>query len=150
MKKMFHYTACGLDNVWLESGFASKETKYGPAFAVQDADQLHKLLAIKLIDKPCRLAGQEFRFLRTQLGLSQESLAKLFDVSENAVSLWERKNTVPAAYDQWLRMSLLAKFEGKTKLADAIQRVQSVQALVPHKWLVKALDDKRTVTVVSI
>jgi DNA-binding transcriptional regulator YiaG len=150
MKKMFHYTACGLDNVWLESGFASKETKYGPAFAVQDADQLHKLLAIKLIDKPCRLAGQEFRFLRTQLGLSQESLAKLFDVSENAVSLWERKNTVPAAYDQWLRMSLLAKFEGKTKLADAIQRIQSVQALVPHKWLVKALKDKRTVTVVSI
>lgn len=35
MKKMFHYTDCGLDNVWLESGFASKETKYGPAFAVQ-------------------------------------------------------------------------------------------------------------------
>lgn len=74
----------------------------------------------------------------------------MFDVSENAVSLWERKNAVPAAYDQWLRMSLLAKFEGKTKLADAIQRVQSVQALVPHKWLVKALKDKRTVTVVSI
>ena len=144
MKKMFHYTACGLDNVWLESGFTSKETKYGPAFAVQDADQLHKLLAIKLIDKPCRLAGQEFRFLRTQLGLSQESLAKLFDVSENAVSLWERKNTVPAAYDQWLRMSLLAKFEGKTKLTDAIKRIRTVQQLSHHQIIVKGGAGHRT------
>jgi DNA-binding transcriptional regulator YiaG len=149
MKKMFHYTACGLDNVWLESGFVSKETKYGPAFAVQDADQLHKLLAIKLIDKPCRLAGQEFRFLRTQLGLSQESLAKLFDVSENAVSLWERKNAVPVTCDKWLRVCVLVKFAGKTKLSDAIERIKTVHQLVYQKYVVKDVDGRRSVSVVK-
>ncbi len=28
----------------------------------------------------------------------------MLNLSENAVSLWERKDTVPAACDQWLRM----------------------------------------------
>jgi len=61
--------------------------------------------------------------LRVHLGLTQQGLGKLLgDVSENAVSLWERKDTVPAIYDHWLRMLVLAKLKGNTKVADAVQR----------------------------
>ena len=126
MSKYFHYTACGLDNVWLANGYKLKTTRHGTAVAVNDVDGLHQLIANTLIDKPGRLSGKEFRFLRTQLGLSQEALGVMLGFSENAVSLWERKDSVPAACDQWLRMSVLAKLEGNTKLADAIARTQTV------------------------
>ena len=149
MSKYFQYTACGLDNVWLVNGYKLKETRHGHAVSVNDVDDLHKLLTQTLIDKPGRLTGKEFRFLRTQLGLSQEALGALLDFSENAVSLWERKDAVPAACDQWLRMSVLAKLAGNTKLSDAIARTQAVHKLIYQKYVVKEVNGKRTLSVVK-
>ena len=149
MSKYFQYTVCGLDNVWLANGYKVKTTRHGDAVAVNDVDGLHKLIAQTLIDKPGRLKGKEFRFLRTQLGLSQEALGALLDFSENAVSLWERKDTVPAACDQWLRMSVLAKLEGNAKLADAIERTQTIHKLIYQKYVVKEVNGKRTLIVIN-
>lgn len=149
MTKYFQYTACGLDNVWLANGYKVKATRHGDAVAVNDVDGLHKLIAQTLIEKKGRLTGKEFRFLRTQLGVSQEALGAMLDFSENAVSLWERKDGVPSACDQWLRMSVLAKLEGNAKLADAIARTQSVHKLVYQKYLVKEVNGKRTLSVVK-
>lgn len=149
MKKQFHYTACGLDNVWLENGYAVKQTKHGEAVAINDVDGLHKLIALQLVDKPGRLSGQEFRFLRVQLGLSQEAMGQLLDFSENAVSLWERKNAVPVTCDKWLRVCVLVKFAGKTKLSDAIERIKTVHQLVYQKYVVKDVDGRRSVSVVK-
>ncbi len=149
MSKYFQYTACGLDNVWLANGYKVKATRHGNAVAVNDVDGLHKLIAQTLIEKKGRLTGKEFRFLRTQLGVSQEALGAMLDFSENAVSLWERKDTVPAACDQWLRMFVLAKLEGNAKLADAIARTQSVHKLVYQKYVVKEVNGKRTLSVVK-
>jgi putative transcriptional regulator len=47
---MYHYTECGLDNVWLTNGFTKKQTAYGEAVAIAHADALHKLLAEDLIN----------------------------------------------------------------------------------------------------
>jgi DNA-binding transcriptional regulator YiaG len=149
MSKYFHYTACGLDNVWLANGYTLKPTRHGTAVAVNDVDGLHQLIANTLIDKPGRLTGKEFRFLRTQLGLSQEALGTMLGFSENAVSLWERKDSVPAACDQWLRMSVLAKLEGNTKLVDAIARTQTVHKLMYSKYVVKEVNGKRILSVVK-
>jgi DNA-binding transcriptional regulator YiaG len=87
MKKQLHYTACGLDNVWLENGFTVKPSALGEVVSVQDTDGLHHILAMTLVQKTGLLTGKEFRFLRVQLGLSQEALGQLLDFSENAVSL---------------------------------------------------------------
>ena len=57
MNKYFHYTACGLANVWLASGYKLKTTRHGTAVAVNDVDGLHQLIANTLIDKPGRLTG---------------------------------------------------------------------------------------------
>ena len=149
MKKLLHYTACGLPNVWLESGYTKKETKYGIAIAVKDIDGLHKLLAAQLIDKKSLLAGYEFRFLRVQLGLTQEGLGKFLGVSENAVSLWERKDAVPSVYDHMLRLMVMAKINGSTKIADAIERLQTVEKLVYQRYVVKDVSGKMRVVVVK-
>ena len=57
MSKYFHYTACGLDNVWLTNGYKIKATRHGEAVADNDVDGLHQLIANTLIDKPGRLTG---------------------------------------------------------------------------------------------
>jgi DNA-binding transcriptional regulator YiaG len=149
MKNLLHYTACGLPNVWLENGYTKKETKYGMAISVEDIDGLHQLLATKLIEKTGLLAGCEFRFLRVQLGLTQEGLGKFLDVSENAVSLWERKDAVPSVYDHMLRLMVMAKFSGNTKISDAIERVQTVEKLAYQRYVVKDVDGERHVEVVQ-
>jgi DNA-binding transcriptional regulator YiaG len=150
MKKQFHYTACGLDNVWLENGYTLKETPIGQAVSVQDVNGLHELLALQLAQKPGLLTGKEFRFLRVQLGLSQEALGRLLDFSENAVSLWERKDTVPVTCDHWLRMCVLAKLAGHTKVADALERIKTVHKLAYQKYVVKDIQGRRTVSVVPM
>ena len=149
MKNLLHYTACGLPNVWLENGYTKKETKYGIAVSVKDIDGLHKLLASKLIEKTGLLAGYEFRFLRVQLGLTQEGLGKLLDVSENAVSLWERKDSVPSVYDHMVRLMVMAKFNGNIKISEAIERVQTVEKLAYQRYVVKGVDGKRHIEVVK-
>ncbi|MEY2621798.1 MAG: hypothetical protein RIT26_1618 [Pseudomonadota bacterium] len=149
MKKLLHYTACGLPNVWLEGGYTVKETKYGHAISVKDIDGLHKLLTTKLVEKKGLLAGYEFRFLRVQLGLTQEGLGKLLNVTENAVSLWERKNTVPNVYNHMLRLMVMAKYSGNTKISEAIERIQVVEKLVYQRYVVKGSDGKRRVEVVK-
>lgn len=147
---MYHYTACGLDNVWLENGYTLKATRYGKGVSVNDVDGLHKLLAAKLVEKQGLLNGKEFKFLRVQLGLSQEGLGKLMGVSENAVSLWERKDTVPLAHDHLLRLMVLGKMQGNTKIGEAIERVQTVQKLANQKFVVREFDHKREVVVMPV
>jgi DNA-binding transcriptional regulator YiaG len=150
VKNWLHYRLCGLDNVWLASGYQIKDTKYGRAVSVSDTEGLHRLLTLALIKKAGLLSGKEFRFLRVQLGLSQQGLGRfLGGLSENAVSLWERKNTVPAIYDHWLRLMMIAKFSGDTKVADAVERIHTVEKLIHQDYVVKGLDAKRRVEVVK-
>lgn len=150
MNNWLHYTACGLENVWLANGFTVKETKYGKGVSIEDVDGLHRLLASKLVEAKVLLTGKEFRFLRVHLGLTQQGLGKLLgDVSENAVSLWERKDSVPPIYDHWLRILVIAKFEGDTKVADAVQRIQTVERLVHQKYVVSGSDKNRRVDVLK-
>jgi hypothetical protein len=85
-----------------------------------------------------------------QLGMSQQGLGiMLGGVSENAVSLWERKNTVPAIHDHWLRMMAIAKFKGNTKVSDAVERIQTVEKLIHQKYVVKGVDQKRRIELVK-
>ena len=150
MKNWLHYTACGLDNVWLANGFTVHETPYGKGVSIEDVDGLLRLIASHLVDKEALLTSKEFRFLRVQLGLTQEALGKVMGhVSENAISLWERKDTAPVLNDRWLRFLVIAKFKGNTKVSQAIERVRTVERLVHQKYVVRQTHGKRRIDVVK-
>ena len=42
MRKMYHYTECGLTNVWLVNGFIRHRTPYGKRVAIENGDGLHR------------------------------------------------------------------------------------------------------------
>jgi DNA-binding transcriptional regulator YiaG len=75
MAKLFLYSDCGLDNVWLVNGFQRHETGYGSGVSIRDLDGLHKRLAKAIIEDVIPLTGKAIKFLRVELDLSPDAVA---------------------------------------------------------------------------
>lgn len=90
----YHYTECGLDNIYLINGFEEEATSQGPTIAIRNIDSLHQAISEFLCGQSRELRGEEIRFLRREMLLSQRNLAQLFDVQDRTVSRWEAGKTV--------------------------------------------------------
>lgn len=90
-KPPYHYTECGLDDVYLESGFqVSRDAEYGDLVSVQDALGLHRVIGMHIIQTKKVLNGKEVRFLRKEMDLTQAELASLLGVTDQSVARWEK------------------------------------------------------------
>lgn len=91
----YHYLDSGLDNIWLTGGVERHETDYGPATSIKDIEDLHQAIAMDIIGGST-MTGEEFRFLRVELDLSQKVLAQLIKADEQQIHRWENnKNKIP-------------------------------------------------------
>lgn len=134
---MYHYTECGLDNVWLENGYTVRHTPYGKGVSIDDADGLHLVLVSEILEKKGRMTGKELRFLRTHLGLSQDNLGKCLGATDQSVSLWERTGKVPAASDALVRLLVIERTRGNVKVTAILNRINDVDRLVNQKIVAK-------------
>lgn len=141
---MYHFTDGGLRNVWLKNGYIEHDTKYGKGVSFQDADGLIKAICLALIDKPSKLTGAEFRYLRSAMMLSQKSLAQSLGYTEQAVAKWEKSGKIPKAIEYFLRSMYLAKNNGNKKICsiidmmNLIDRVSTTRIIISetkHKWV---------------
>lgn len=123
---MYHYVESGLPNVWLSNGFVVKETAYGESVAITDVKGLHDVIGKSIAEKPAPLTGAEFRFLRKELGLSQERLAAIVGLTSQAVAIWEKTDKIPTVNDRYLRGLYL---EAKTGEADLMAAINSINRL---------------------
>ena len=125
MSRGYHYTECGLTNVWLANGYAIRKTKYGEGVSIHDVDGLHRALARALSNKP-NLTGAEVRFLRKEMGLSQRGLGELLGVTDQSVALWERKGRLPRTADRLLRLIYVEHDKGNAPIVSFIQRINDL------------------------
>lgn len=100
----YHYTECGLPNVWIQGVYAvdddGEETIHIP-----NIRGLHRLIAHAIIGCDGRLTGAEMRFLRSEMGMTQAKLARLIHRKRLTVSRWEREeSTVDGAADALIRI----------------------------------------------
>lgn len=120
---MYHYTECGLPNVWLGNGYKFRKTSSGEvAVSIMDADKLHISIGRELAARP-RLTGAGFRYLRKELGLSQNRLAEAVGASVESVSLWERTGKIPKSADRIVRAMYLEKIDGNVQITKMIERL---------------------------
>jgi putative transcriptional regulator len=101
----YHYTECGLENIYLSNGFTFSETSRGKAISIHDMDGLHKAIGLFLITSKKDLSKKEIRFLRDEMLMSQYTLGRLLGVSEQAVHRWESgKSAIPKPSEYLLRI----------------------------------------------
>ena len=124
MNQMLKYEDCGLKNIWLANGFRYEDLEgVGRCLEIDDIDGLHRAIGHRLVNYKKRLTGAEIRFLRVEMGMSQNRLAGSLGVDEQTVSLWERSKRRPAiAAERRLRLLYLEHMDGTTKVADLIAR----------------------------
>ena len=114
MTKPYHYIDSGLDWVYLANGFKRRDTAYGRGISIDHADDLHEVIARSIIASPQRLRGQEVRFLRSMLDMSQVELAAALGVKRLQVARWEgaREKAMPGPADRALRLFYAGKVGG--------------------------------------
>jgi putative transcriptional regulator len=126
----YQYRDCGLDNVWLEGGFEHIQSPYGPGVRIHDLDGLHRCIAGCLVKKPGLLTGAEFRFLRTELDLSQSTIGRLFGREERAIRGWEvgdrpvdegANKLIRFVYEQRFNPSANTKYEELSRMIEELQ-----------------------------
>lgn len=73
-------------------------------------NSLFRTLALALVNKPYRLAGEEVRFLRKYLHLTQDKFSRLLHIDKTTLSKWENDDDpVGTQSDLAIRMLVMAK-----------------------------------------
>lgn len=104
----YHYTECGLDNVFLE-GIDVYECSCGEQFvAIPAMPELHGLIGLNLLKKKALLNSKEIKFLRKNMGLTATKLSKIIGVNNATISRWENNNqSIDKSNDRLIRFTYL-------------------------------------------
>lgn len=125
LQEPFRYLACGLDNVFLTSGYVRKERGGQWVTAVEDADGLYRAIAKHLVLRRKELRGKEVRFLRKHLGLTQAELGELLGVTDQTIARYEKEETAfEGAANILLRLLVAGKEAGAI---DPIKLVEEIR-----------------------
>lgn len=127
----YHYKECGLTNIWLISGYEQEEYDGDTYVSVRDADALHRVIATHLILQKSVLKGEQIRFLRKEMDLTQSELAVLINVSAQTVARWEKDQTdIPGPANVLLKVICLDHLTGDVeplKLAQELQAIDDME-----------------------
>lgn len=127
MKDAFHYTSCGLRNVWLKNGFVEKVTAYGKAISIHNIEGLHRAIGLYLAGNKPRLSGAEVRFLRKELDMSQAHLAQVLGVAETSVRGWEKHRTqITKPAERILRLLYREHVSGDGTVRELVERLSEI------------------------
>jgi DNA-binding transcriptional regulator YiaG len=137
---MYKFTDGGLRNVWLENGYKIEQTPYGEGVAIQDLDGLISAICIAITRKKTKLTGTEFRYLRSNMLMSQTSLGKALGRSEQAVAMWEKSGKIPKFADTLIRVIYAAQAKGNEKVKNIIHAINDTERTV-HLVMLKTSKD---------
>jgi DNA-binding transcriptional regulator YiaG len=128
--KPYHYKECGLDNIYLTSGFSFSEVDGEQYVSIENIDGLRKVIGLKLVTEKKTLSPKEIRFLRGEMRMTQSDLAKLLRVDDQTVARWEkRKSKLPGPADLGLRVLFL---NSKSAQPEGNEILVKVQEAISH------------------
>ena len=114
----YHYTECGLSYIYLADGYEVEKVDGETYVGIKDVDELHRVIAKSVTEKKSTLEGQEIRFLRIEMGMSQKNLAEILGVDTQTVARWEKNQTaIPRTSDAVLRTMYLESIDANSKVS---------------------------------
>lgn len=137
MANSYHYTECGLSNVFLLNGFKFLETPRGKSISINNVDGLHKAIGLWLVTSKKDLSGEEIRFLRHELLMSQNTLSRLLGVSEQAIRRWENgKVNIPNPSASLLRLLYKEHIHDHSgQISSMLKKIADLEEAINHDEL---------------
>lgn len=125
----YHYTECGLDDVYLIGGYAYREGPRGRQVTIRDIDGLHRVIGRCLVAKKKVLNGKDIQFLRHEMLMSQNTLAELVGVSEQTIRRWEHDKTEAGPATSIIRLLYKEHLadKGKSEIRNILERVAKLE-----------------------
>ena len=128
-KVPLHYTDCGLDDIYLMSGYESVETPYGDGISIKNLDQLHLAIGLNLAKRKKVLSANELRFLRKHMDLTQSDMGKLLGLTSQQVARWEKtESQISGAADFLLRALFIQHAGGKLNLQKLVSELEQLDS----------------------
>ena len=105
--------------------------------AIENADSLHEAIALAIVSTPQALRGQEVRFLRSMLKISQAGLGDTLGYSRATVARWEGvpDEAIPGSADRALRFYFALKMIGQDVATQLVELVTEIGEL-DHKHVI--------------
>ena len=136
----YHYTECGLDNVFIEVDVIEADDAGNRVFRFPAINRLHRAIAEGIINADGLLDGKEIRFLRTEMGMTQAELAKLLDRDSQTVARWEKgEKDVDRAQDALIRQlaaeGIVARALSTTELlgSERVRKASNATIRLTHR-----------------
>src|SRR5579863_5934100 len=131
-KPPYHYTMCGLDDIYLAGGYDEKETDYGSGVIIHHMDDLHRAIGLYLATSKKDLNGKEILFLRHQMDVTQAELGDVLRVSDQTIARWEKGETAIGGPEDLLLRAIyvghLVKNVDVRRLGDDLRKVDAERA----------------------
>lgn len=129
MSTLYHYSECGLPNVYLKNGFTLEEIDGEECLSIEDVDGLHHAIALQLAEKKQSLTGREFRYFRQLFNHSRRVLGELLGVDQQTVGRWEKgESAIPKTVDAAIRQLYLESVNEDSNLSFLLQRLAETEA----------------------
>lgn len=127
---MYHYTECGLNNIYLVNGFKINKLSDGnEEIFIQDIHGLHRAIGNSLILKTGLLSGDEIKFIRTTLDFSQTTLASLLGLDYQSILAYEKtKTSISKTADHFLRVIFYSFLNKDTEIYNKIKEIADLDA----------------------
>lgn len=124
---MYHYETCGLTNIYLKNG-VQKRTVGGEEYvSIIALDSLHEAIGANIASYLRPLTGEEVRFLRIELDMSQKALGLILDKTDQAIAKWEKNETpIPRSDDVCLRTLYLESRHKDSKFTELLNRFNEI------------------------
>lgn len=129
-REPLHYTWSGLEDIYLCSGYERVPADDGSDdIVIHELDGLHRAIGYYLVSEKKTLGGNEVRFLRRQMDLTQADLGDLLRVTDQSVARWE-KGEIPfkGPADLLLRAIYLGHISEKVDVRELAKELRAIDS----------------------
>jgi putative transcriptional regulator len=142
VKEPVRYTGCGLDDIWLASGYDVTVIDGEKAIAVRDLDGLLVAIGRSLVQRKKLLSGKEVRFLRKQMDLTQSELARLVGCDAQQIARYEKgQNKMAGPTDRLLRMLYREHLRDEISIRGILTALDELDGRIDDKQVFAATPD---------
>jgi len=137
-----HYTACGLNSVFLASGYDVFDTPEGCGVRIRNLDALHCAIGEYLAAHKKSLNGKELRYLRKHMDLTQAELGHLIGLSSQQVARWEKDQcNISGAAESLLRVLFLEHLRKKVSVREFLVELDERNDAAENRAMFIPTDD---------